>query len=372
MSSILRRADLDRLIELLRSEGYEVIGPTVENGAIVYEPISTAADLPVGWTDLQDNATYRLTRRDDDAVFGYALAPQSWKRYLFPPDTQLWESSLADDGSFTVTETVDDTRYAFLGVRACELAAIGIQDKVFSGGAYRDNHYTRLRENALFVGVNCTDPAGTCFCVSMDTGPAITSGYDLVLTELLGEQHRFVIDAGSETGSRLLEMLPLEPAEPSDDEAAAARLETARLNMGRVMDTTDIRDLLYRNYENPQWQDVADRCLSCTNCTLVCPTCFCNTVGDTTTLDGATATRSRSWDSCFTLEFSYIHGGSIRTSGMARYRQWMTHKLATWIDQFDTSGCVGCGRCITWCPAGIDITQEVKAIRELEGAGHVR
>jgi Fe-S-cluster-containing hydrogenase component 2 len=138
--------------------------------------------------------------------------------------------------------------------------------------------------------------------------------------------------------------------------------------MGRSMDTTDIKELLYRNYDHPRWRNVASRCLTCANCTMVCPTCFCTTVEDVTDLTGNQAERWRKWDSCFTVDFSYIHGGSVRASPESRYRQWMTHKLATWIDQFGTSGCVGCGRCITWCPVAIDITEEVRAIRATDHA----
>jgi Fe-S-cluster-containing hydrogenase component 2 len=134
------------------------------------------------------------------------------------------------------------------------------------------------------------------------------------------------------------------------------------------LDTVDIKDLLYRNLEHPRWDEVAARCLSCANCTMVCPTCFCTTVEDTSDLAGRETTHQRRWDSCFTTDFSYISGGSIRQSGKARYRQWMTHKLASWIDQFGTSGCVGCGRCITWCPVSIDITEEASVIRETETA----
>ena len=137
----------------------------------------------------------------------------------------------------------------------------------------------------------------------------------------------------------------------------------ARREMGRAMDTTNIKQLLYDNPEHPQWDKVAGRCLSCANCTMACPTCFCSTVEDVSDLTGKHAERWRKWDSCFSLEFSYIHGGHVRQSTKGRYRQWMTHKLASWQDQFGTSGCVGCGRCITWCPVGIDITEEVKAIR---------
>lgn len=132
----------------------------------------------------------------------------------------------------------------------------------------------------------------------------------------------------------------------------------------RTLDTDGIRDLLFDNLDHPRWDEVASRCLACTNCTLVCPTCFCSTVEDTTDLTGGVAERWQTWDSCFTMDFSYIHGGSVRKTHRARYRQWLTHKLASWIDQFGTSGCVGCGRCITWCPVGIDLTEEVRALRE--------
>jgi Fe-S-cluster-containing hydrogenase component 2 len=133
--------------------------------------------------------------------------------------------------------------------------------------------------------------------------------------------------------------------------------------MGRELDTDGIKELLYANYDHPRWDQVADRCISCGNCTMVCPTCFCTTVEDTTDLEGEHVERRQLWDSCFTIDYSHIHGGAVRTSTRSRYRQWMTHKLATWWDQFDSSGCVGCGRCITWCPVGIDLTEEALAIR---------
>jgi len=144
--------------------------------------------------------------------------------------------------------------------------------------------------------------------------------------------------------------------------------ENAVRHMGRRLDTDGLRDLLYANADNPQWDDVASRCLSCTNCTMVCPTCFCTNVEDVADLTGNEAERHRVWDSCFNADFSYIHGGTVRTSGRSRYRQWMTHKLAAWHDQFGSSGCVGCGRCVTWCPAAIDITAEAAAMRGAPGS----
>jgi len=136
--------------------------------------------------------------------------------------------------------------------------------------------------------------------------------------------------------------------------------------MGRTIDTTDVKSLLYRNSENSRWLETAKRCLTCANCTMVCPTCFCTTIEDVTDLTGKEAERRRKWDSCFTLDFSYIHGGNIRSSAASRYRQWLTHKFAYWQDQFGTYGCVGCGRCITWCPVGLDITEEINSINETE------
>jgi ferredoxin len=198
----------------------------------------------------------------------------------------------------------------------------------------------------------------------MDTGPRATARYDLALTELLDEAgHRFLVEVGSDRGAEVLAEIAHRAAEPEECAEADATVERTAASMGRTLDTTDIRDLLQANAEHPRWDDVADRCLSCGNCTLVCPTCFCSTVEDRTDLAGQEAERTRLWDSCFTLDHSYIHGGAVRRSGRSRYRQWMTHKLSSWIDQFGTSGCVGCGRCITWCPVAIDITEETAAIR---------
>ncbi len=361
---VLERPHLQRLFDALTGQGYRVVGPTVRDGAIVYDELTCAAELPVGWTDEQDAATYRLRRRDDQAVFGYVVGPHSWKKFLHPPELRLWRAR-RDGGSFRVLpEDGAVPRLAFLGVRSCELHAIAIQDLVFLHGPSVDPDYRARRENTILVAVNCGQAGGTCFCASMNTGPAVTAGFDLALTEVLEDgRHVFVGEVGTERGAEILRAVPVSSAGPDDRQAAARVVARAAGHMGRRLDTVGIKDLLYRNYEHPRWDDVAGRCLACANCTLVCPTCFCTTVEDVTDLAGEQAERRRKRDSCFTTAFSYIHGGSVRSSTRARYRQWLTHKLATWIDQFGTSGCVGCGRCITWCPAAIDVTEEVRAIR---------
>ena len=367
-ASVLDRSDFDQLLTLLADQGYQPIGPILEGGRIVYGPLDSSTDLPIGKTDLHDGGMYRIIDRPDQALFGYNLPSDSWKQYLFPPRTLLW-SAERTNGSFSVSPPdFEPPRYALFGVRACELAAIGIQDRVFDGD-HPDPHYMSIRERVFIVGVNCVQAGGTCFCASMGTGPELTGGYDLVLTELVdADEHRFLIRSGSPAGGEILAQLPLAPAEPADCSQAEGLIADAADHMGRTLGTDGIKELLYDNAEHPRWDDVASRCLLCANCTMVCPTCFCSDTEDRPSLDGTAADRWRTWDSCFSIDYSYIHGGAIRSSAKARYRQWMTHKLATWIDQFGTSGCVGCGRCITWCPVGIDITQEVQAIRTEEAA----
>lgn len=221
-----------------------------------------------------------------------------------------------------------------------------------------------VRQQAMFIAVNCARPGGTCFCASWGTGPAATKGFDLAMTEL-GDG--FVVEVGSKQGATLAGMLPVREATRAELELAELKLERARERMGRQFNAAAPRELLQQGVEDPEWEEVAQRCLSCGNCTMVCPTCFCSTVTDSTDLVGGRVTRTRQWESCFTHQFSYTVAGPERNTIWGRYRHWLRHKLCTWWEQFGSSGCVGCGRCITWCPVGIDLTKEVERIRQ---SGH--
>jgi ferredoxin len=363
---VLELEHFDSLLASVREEGYRVVGPTVREGAIVYDDVFSSRDLPIGVTDEQDGGTYRLKERTDGAYFGYNVGPHSWKKYLFPPGLQLFKVS--QNGHLNIEEArTEPEKLAFLGVRSCELHGIFVQDRVFMGGAYIDPVYAAQRANTFVIAVNCGEARGTCFCVSMNTGPKVDQGFDLAITEVVDRLHHyFVVDIGSSNGAAVMERVPHREARIEETAEADRAVDRAAGQMGREMDSSDVKELLFRNLDHPRWDDVASRCLSCGNCTMACPTCFCSTIEDTTDLTGGQAVRTREWDSCFTMDHSYIHGGSVRKTPKSRYRQWMTHKLSTWIDQFGTSGCVGCGRCITWCPVGIDITEEVRAIRETE------
>lgn len=364
----IEKPALDSLIAALRARDYRTIGPTMGDGAIIYDDIAGVHDLPVGWIDEQDAGHYRIKPGREGRHFDYVVGPHSWKKYLFPPKLTLLEVSKTDAGITSRAPDLESPKQkmAFIGVRACELAAIDIQDTIFLRGPFVDPHYKIRRSDIVLIAVNCVRPGGTCFCASMNTGPRARAGYDLALTEL--EDH-FLVEIGSELGTELMRSVPHTRAANEEIHSADAALATARTKMGRELDATDLPELLLNNLDHPQWERVAERCLSCTNCTMVCPTCFCSTVEDVNDLRGDHSERVRLWSSCFTMEFTHMHGGGIRPTIKDRYRQWMTHKLATWVEQFGTSGCVGCGRCITWCPPGIDITAEVVSIRGGEKAG---
>lgn len=369
---LISRDRFAALLRALRDDGHDLVGPTARDGAIVLDRIDGIDDLPEGLGDEQAPGRYRLRRRDDHALFGYAVGPHSYKREFLVPRVRLFRIRKSAAGPVIDPEPLPDRKIALIGARACELAAIDVQDRVLRDGAYPDADYTARRRGVFVVAVHCGDPSGTCFCASMSTGPRARAGFDLALTEIVAEPHRFVVEIGTDAGAAVLAKVGFDPAPEADLAAADAIVANAAARMGRSLDTAGLERDLQANPEHPRWDDVAARCLGCANCTMVCPTCFCTTVEDTTDLEGNEAERSRRWDSCFSLEFSYVHGGVVRSSLRARYRQWLTHKLASWHDQFGTSGCVGCGRCITWCPVGIDITEEASAVRQSPGSGRAQ
>jgi Fe-S-cluster-containing hydrogenase component 2 len=358
---VIAKADLDLILNYLQHSGFSTLGPTVADGAIVYEPISSINDLPFGYGDSQTPGEYRLKQSSTHSYFEFNVGPHSWKQFLFPSRQTIADARLDGEGWHFTTPIEVQPKYAFVGVRACELAAIAVQDRVFLQGPYVDPIYEARRKALFIVAVNCTVAASTCFCSSMQTGPECQQGFDLALTEL---DDGFLIQVGSAQGADAIAELNKHPADARSLEQGQRLRQRALDQIDKQLDTTDIRNLLLQSLDHPRWDQVASRCLSCTNCTMVCPTCFCSTVSEVSDLSGEHVRRERAWDSCFNIDFGYTASGVVRNDRRSRYRQWLTHKLASWHDQFDTSGCVGCGRCITWCPVGIDLTEEVANIRD--------
>jgi sulfhydrogenase subunit beta (sulfur reductase) len=357
---LLSISGLDALLTKLSKSGYRLVGPTLRDGAVIIDAIDGLCDLPKGVGDDHDPARYKLTARNDEALFGFTISPTAWKRFFIPPKFPLWSASRSGK-TFTAVTSDEETHppLALIGIRPCDLHAIERQDDVYLRDGSVDPHYGKIRRSAFTLVVQCTAPADTCFCNSMGTGPFVEDGYDIALTELVGDgPHLFLARAGSPRGRAILDGVPREEAPPSDVAREANLRDRAVSSFVRTLDADRAREALKADIDSPLWDDIAKRCLSCTNCTMVCPTCFCFTVEDVTDLSGTYAERRRRWDSCFTMEFTKVAGGNIRPSLRSRYRQWITHKLSYWYDQFGSAGCVGCGRCITWCPAAIDITVE--------------
>jgi ferredoxin len=359
---VINKALLDDLLSLLRKDGYQTVGPRVEHKVIAYGEIETIQDLPLGIASEQDKSTYRLVNTGDNQYFSALPGSQNWKKYLYPAKKDLFFVE-KNNGKWEKTSAVhQEERYALIGVRACELAGIEILDKVLIRKDFTDPDYSAKRSKMFIVSVNCAQPGNTCFCASMGTGPKCQQGYDLNITEL--DEH-FLINIGSEVGLALMQQLKWEPASAFHLQTAQRVVEQAEKSMGRKIDDLEnVPDVLLNNLEHPHWNEIGDRCLSCGSCTLVCPTCHCWDTNDHVYITTKKTSRERVWDSCFNPGYSAVVGGNTRPSTKARYRQWLTHKFGNWKLQFGTLGCVGCGRCISWCPAGIDITEEIAAFQE--------
>jgi sulfhydrogenase subunit beta (sulfur reductase) len=357
----------EKLLDAIKDSGYKLLGPKVEEETIILDELASARDLPIGWTDEQSPGKYRLKPRGDAAYFGYNLGPHSWKKYLFPPKEKLWTAKRQEDQRLVLWQEVQpQEKLAFIGVRACEMQGILVLDKVFSNTVASSSQYQRRRENLFIVAVNCTTAAGTCFCVSMNAGPTVDTGYDLSLTEVIDPPtHFFVVASGSCRGEVLLSSLDLRDATPEECLSAKIHVDRTVDMMVRHVDNANVPAMLMDSWDAHRWDKVAERCINCANCTLACPTCFCSDVQEEVSMDGTHAERWQRWESCFNLSHSYIHGGSIRSTASSRYRQWLTHKFGTWWQQFGVSGCIGCGRCIAWCPVGIYVTEEL-ALLQLE------
>ena len=353
LDGFLTREGLAELITLL-GEHYRCIGPQINEGTISYREVQ-GLDTLRGYHDQQSPGRYRLETSSSPRLFAWANGAQAIKPWLFPPREVLWQSQQDEQGRLKFHEPQAQAEaLAIIGVRACDLAALQIHDQHFLDNGKRDEAYQRRREKLFLVAVNCSHPAATCFCASTGDGPSAEQGFDLVLDEL---DEGYVIRSGTESGAAYLRRLALQPITDEQRKTVMVQQQAAIARQERSLPGRDLQAALFARLDQPDWQQVGEQCLACGNCTSVCPTCFCYSELDAPQLDGRSADHLRQWDSCFAEGHSYIHGWTIRAQTAQRYRQWMTHKLGSWHEQYGRSGCVGCGRCITWCPVGIDFTR---------------
>jgi sulfhydrogenase subunit beta (sulfur reductase) len=360
----LSHAALQSLLDAIAARGYQCIGPQLHDSAIHFQAITQVDQLPRGVRDKQTPGHYQLHQSNDARYFAWANGPQGLKPWVFASDEPLWRSQRNTEGKLEFSAVpFTHRKLAIIGARACDIAALYIQDKHFLQADFKDPYYASRRQHLVIIAVNCTHPAETCFCASTGDGPRADYGFDIALTELADG---FIIEAHSRFGLEILTRLPTQTATAEQLHSARTALDSAARQQRRLP-SRDLNKALFANLDHPQWDDVAARCLACGNCTSVCPTCFCHSESEQPAFDGNSSVHSRQWDSCFSAGHSYIHGITIRANTTQRYRQWLTHKLGSWHDQYGRSGCVGCGRCLTWCPVGIDITVEAAII--CQGAG---
>ncbi len=322
-------------------ESFQLIGPVEKEGHFVFSLIEEVNDL----------------------VMDYDTTMLGPRKFIFLPEEKICTIYQKDQG-FTIKKVQDVPGQLLIGVHSCDLHAILVLDKVFLLKSFQDHNYRLRRENTLIMALNCTKVCPTCFCSSMGTGPFVEldKGFDFLLTDC-GES--YLIESFSEKAKDLLLPLNLPQADDSLFKKKEQLFQELKGRFIKNLDTTNLVQTLLENQDHPVWQRTAEeRCLGCTNCTMVCPTCFCFNVKDKISFDLKECDRVRYWDSCQELHFAEVHGANYRSSRKARLRQFVTHKLATWVEQFGCFGCIGCGRCMYWCPTHIDLTEMAKEVQK--------
>ncbi len=344
---VSRYDSLEILFKELQHLNYVVVGYKVVDNVLRLTKLDSFKELARDVEDVQNPGKYSLI----PGSF-YRHGPDSPKIYLYPPEHLLF--TVSPEWKVELPTTPEDY-IAFFGIKPCDLASIKVLDRVLLDV---DEYYRTLRKRLVVIVENCTQPGNTCFCATMGTGPRAMNGFDIAFTRL-GD--KLVIEAGSEFGLKLLNLLELEPIDDTTyrDFESTIRRATDKAKAGFELE--NLPELLELNIESKVYKEITERCLGCSNCNMVCPTCFCFDVLDIPELNGS-AKRVRVWDGCLNFVYAQVAGGHFRRDLWARYRHFILHKFTYWIKQFGTYGCVGCGRCITWCPTGIDIRESVRKV----------
>jgi len=342
----------DGFMELLERlmENYQVVAPVERNGRVLYEFVSDPHEA---------NLEYR----------GTTLLPP--KRFFFPEKEILFTYEIEEGGEVRVYDRYSEVkglRRVLVGVRPCDIRGLEVLDKVFIG-EFHDPYYAARRQGTLIVGLTCNEPTEYCFCAYTGSGPMIDSGYDLLMTDL-GES--YLVEVGSEKGEKIVKLnLDLFKEATADDLRERTRIlreVEGKIREQGLPDLTKMYEPLVKLFNADLWREYGRRCVACGKCNFTCPTCRCFNVYDDPNLDLRSGKRVRVWDSCHFLSFTRVASGEVfRKERHSRVKQRIYHKYCYSIDEIGMISCVGCGRCIEVCSAGIDIREVAKEVMKVWG-----
>ncbi len=360
-SAFLSRNNFQSLIDYLVEQDYSVIAPTIKQDAIHYQPIHHIDEMVCSYHEQSSAGSYQLVKDQSGKYFNWSNGVSCLKPWFFKPHETLWQLNLNKTPPQYQAIIPKEQKKAFIGVRACDLAALQLQDQHFLQDKYLHQQYHANRQQSIFIAVHCAAPSTNCFCTSTEDGPECSQGFDIVMTEL---ESGFILQGENTFSQKLIDHLPVETVSKQSWQEQDDILKRAKQKIQRAFNPEKVAKKLQQRLHDNIWQDIAEKCLACGNCTLVCPSCFCSKQGDEMPLAGNKVEHIQYWDSCFSEQHSYLGGIVIHQNIADRYKQWINHKLNWWFEQYGRSGCVGCGRCISWCPTGIDFFQQARALTE--------
>ncbi|ABO48689.1 4Fe-4S ferredoxin, iron-sulfur binding domain protein [Desulforamulus reducens MI-1] len=333
---ILNKSETASLLDKLANE-YRVIAPVEKEGLVQFAAI----------------------QKGEEAKLDYMNAKKPGKEILFPQSEELYSYTVDAEG-VRMQDNVDPKATIVFGMRPCDVKSMVLLDNVFKNDQYEDVYYLTRRANTLIVGLGCNEPSATCFCSSMSCGPFAKEGSDIFLTDI-GEA--YVVEGISEKGKELLAKLGLAEAS-AEAKGQAAKLQEETKADGSV-NIEGLAEKLGGMFEHPYWDSLYEKCLGCGACTYLCPTCHCFDIADEAT--DCNGCRVRNWDACmFPLFTLHGSGHNPRPGGKARWRQRLMHKFNYFVERYNATACVGCGRCIKNCPVNLDIRQVLADVRALD------
>lgn len=347
MERVLEKKDLQKFLDSLKKT-YKVIGPTKKGGA----------------TATYAHATFGFIDKIEDLEIDYKSTMLSPKIIFFPDNQPLFGYKKKEDGvNLKDLREVWNEQRVLLGLHPCDIAALSCLDKVFGEKGFEDESYNNKRSKSIIIGVTCAEPQKSCFCNVLGTGPDAETGYDLLMTDL-GDGYFF--RAETAIGREIISADYFKDATDQDRVRREREIERVSKELPDDLEGSGISEVMAEKYNDELWDEFSDECLTCGACNMVCPTCHCFTIKDKTTSDRSEGTRLLVWDSCHFERFAKMAGDlTVREEKSSRFKHRLYDKFYYDKERSGTVFCVGCGRCIEFCPSHIDIRAALRKLQEV-------